>query len=226
MKYIIKRVIDLLLSIVALVILSPILIIIPIAIRLDSNGPALFKQKRLTKYGGVFTMYKFRTMIEDAENMGTGLFNYANDFRVTKIGKILRKTSLDELPQLFNVVLGDMSIVGPRPPVFYELGDYEDLNDDYKRRFTVLPGITGLAQVKGRNELSWDQKVKYDNDYIDLFNKYGVLVDLKIMLLTVINVFKMKDIYEIREASLKDKVQDEIDIKVSKDILDKAHQGK
>ena len=167
-------------------------------------------------------MYKFRTMIENAEQMGTGLFNYANDFRVTKIGKFLRKSSLDELPQLFNIIKNDMSIVGPRPPVSYELGNYDDLNDEYKKRFTVLPGITGLAQINGRNVLSWDEKVKYDNCYIDLFNRYGVLIDFKIIFMTVLNVFKMKDIYEVKDESMINASDEEIATSAAVAVQDQA----
>lgn len=210
MKYGLKRCMDLLFSIIAVIILSPVFVVIAAAIKIDTKGPVLFKQDRLTKDGRLFTMYKFRTMIENAEHMGTGLFNYADDFRVTKVGKVLRKSSLDELPQLFNIIKGDMSIVGPRPPVSYELGSYDDLNDEYKRRFTVLPGLTGLAQITGRNELPWDEKVKHDNRYIELFNKYGILIDIKVIFLTVVNVFKMKDIYEVKdEAGSKADVSDE-----------------
>lgn len=201
------------------------MLIIAIAIKLDSKGSALFKQERLTKNGKVFTMYKFRTMIENAEKMGTGLFNYANDFRVTRVGKFLRKSSLDELPQLFNILKGDMSIVGPRPPVTYELGKYEELSDEYKRRFTVLPGITGLAQISGRNELSWDEKVKYDNKYIDLFKKYGILIDLKIIILTIINVFKMKDIYEIKEEGTEGLSDEELAKRAAEKVVSKARSS-
>jgi len=217
--FIIKRCLDLLISSIALIILSPLLLIIAGAVKLESKGPALFKQGRLTKNGKVFTMYKFRTMIENAEHMGTGLFNYENDFRVTRVGHFLRRSSLDELPQLFNIIKGDMAIVGPRPPVSYELGDYVDLNDEYKRRFTVLAGITGLAQVSGRNELPWDDKVKYDNQYIDLFKKYGSLIDLKIVINTVLIVFKMKDIYEVKDESGSD---EEIALKAAEAVLVKA----
>lgn len=225
MKYGLKRCMDLLLSIIAVIILSPIFIVIAAAIKIDSKGPALFKQDRLTKDGRVFTMYKFRTMIENAEQMGTGLFNYTDDFRVTKLGKVLRKSSLDELPQLFNIIKGDMSIVGPRPPVSYELGNYEDLNDEYKRRFTVLPGLTGLAQITGRNELPWDEKVKLDNRYIELFNKYGILIDIKIIFLTIINVFKMKDIYELKDetAATADISDEELAARAAEAVIAKAH---
>ena len=118
-------------------------------------------------------------MCVGAEKQGTGLFSYDNDPRVTKVGAFLRKTSLDEIPQFFNVLLGDISVVGPRPCVTYELGDYDTLNKKYKKRFQVKGGITGLAQCKGRNENSWDEKVTFDGQYVDLFKSEGVWVDIK-----------------------------------------------
>jgi lipopolysaccharide/colanic/teichoic acid biosynthesis glycosyltransferase len=144
----------------------------------------------------VFKMYKFRTMLQGAERTGTGLFSYDDDPRVTRIGKYLRLTSLDELPQILNVIKGDMSIVGPRPPVTYELGDPSTFSEELKRGFTVKPGITGLAQVSGRNNLDWPQKIRYTNDYIRLYREYGVAIDLIILLRTVAAVFRMKNVIE------------------------------
>ena len=130
-------------------------------------------------------------MVENAETMGTGLFNYKDDHRVTRVGQFLRKTSLDELPQLFNILKGEMSFVGPRPPVTYELGNYNEFSDELKKRFIVKPGVTGFAQIKGRNELSWDEKIQYDLNYIESFYKWGILLDLKILITTVFVVFFM-----------------------------------
>ncbi len=195
----IKRAFDLILSMMALIVLIPVWIIIAIAIKCDSKGPVLFAQERRTKNGRIFKMYKFRSMVVNAEKMGAGLFNYENDPRVTRVGRILRNTSLDELPQLWNVAKGDLSLVGPRPCVSYELGDFDSLNKKYKKRFQVRGGITGLAQVKGRNENSWDEKVTLDNLYIDQFQKEGVWLDVKILAGTVLKVFKKQDIYEAKE---------------------------
>lgn len=194
-----KRCIDIVCCSFALIILLPFLLIIGIAIKIDSKGPVLFVQKRRTKNGCIFNMYKFRTMVVNAESMGAGLFNYKDDPRVTKVGRILRSTSMDELPQLWNVIKGDLSIVGPRPSVVYELGEFETLNKKYKKRFEFRGGITGLAQIEGRNENNWDEKVSFDNQYIDEFKKQGIWLDIKIILGTVIKVFKRQDIFEEKE---------------------------
>ncbi len=191
-----KRFFDILICAIALIVLTPVWIIVAIAIKCDSKGPVFFAQERRTKNGRIFKMYKFRSMVVNAESMGAGLFNYENDPRVTKVGRFLRNTSIDELPQLWNVVKGDLSIVGPRPCVKYELGDFETLNKKYKKRFEVRAGITGLAQVKGRNENSWEEKVEFDNKYIDDFKKQGLWLDIKILFLTVAKVFRKQDIYE------------------------------
>jgi lipopolysaccharide/colanic/teichoic acid biosynthesis glycosyltransferase len=193
---IIKRLFDIISSALLALFISPLWFIVAFFIQADSEGPVFFKQKRRTKDGKIFNMLKFRTMVQNAESIGTGLFNYENDPRVTKVGTFLRKTSIDELPQLFNIIKGDMSVVGPRPCVTYELGDFETLNRRYKKRFEMKAGLTGLAQVKGRNDISWDEKVGYDNQYIDDFRKYGILTDIKILFESVIKVFKKEDIYE------------------------------
>lgn len=192
----IKRAFDFISSLVAIVLLTPLWIILAIAIKIDSKGPVLFKQGRRTKDGRIFKMWKYRSMVVNAEKMGSGLFSYENDPRITKVGRFLRNTSLDELPQLFNVLMGDISIVGPRPCVTYELGDYDTLNKKYKKRFLVKGGITGLAQCKGRNENSWDEKVTLDNEYIDRFKKEGFWLDIKILWWTVTKVLEKSNINE------------------------------
>lgn len=191
-----KRTFDIVSCSVAVIVLTPLWIIVAIAIKMDSPGPVFFKQGRRTKDGRIFQMLKFRSMVVNAEKMGTGLFNYENDPRVTKVGRFLRNSSIDEFPQFFNVLKGDISVVGPRPCVSYELGDFDTLNRKYKKRFQVKGGITGLAQCKGRNENSWDEKVTYDNEYVDLFRKEGIWIDIKILWWSVIKVFKKADIYE------------------------------
>ena len=193
---VIKRLFDIVSSGILIILLTPVWIVIAIAIKCDSKGPILFKQGRRTKDGRVFQMYKFRSMVVNAEQMGAGLFNYENDPRVTKVGRKLRDSSLDELPQLFNIFKGDMSVIGPRPCVTYELGDFDTLNKKYKKRFGVKAGLTGLAQIKGRNDISWDEKVTYDNQYVDLFNKYGFLADIRIGIESVFKAFKHDKIYE------------------------------
>ena len=219
----IKRLLDIVLSLLALMILSPVFLILAIMVKLDSKGGVFFKQGRLGKNGVPFTMYKFRTMVENAEQMGTGLFNYAEDSRVTKVGRFLRDTSLDELPQLLNVLKGDMSLIGPRPPVTYELGDYDTLNARYKKRFTVKPGITGLAQVSGRNELPWDEKVDFDNLYIDLLKKQTILIDTKVFFKTIANVFAKKSIFEQK---IDENASDEESAEqAAAEVIRKAHEA-
>lgn len=192
----IKRLFDVFSSGLLILILTPMWIIVAIWIRTDSKGPVFFKQGRRTKNGRIFNMLKFRSMVVNAEQMDAGLFNYENDSRVTKVGRFLRNSSIDELPQLFNILKGDMSVVGPRPCVSYELGDFDTLNKRYRKRFKMKAGLTGLAQVKGRNNINWDEKVSYDNKYVDEFKRIGIVEDIKILFWSVAKVFKKKDIYE------------------------------
>lgn len=191
-----KRTFDLFSTIAAIIFLLPVWILFPIIIKIDSKGPVFFKQERRGKNGKIFRMFKFRSMYDQSEFSGSGLFSYKDDPRVTRFGKFLRKTSLDEIPQLFNIFIGQMSVVGPRPCVKYELGDFETLNKKYKKRFQMKPGLTGWAQAKGRNFISWDEKVSLDNEYIDLFKKQGVFIDLKVIFISLFSVFKKENIYE------------------------------
>jgi lipopolysaccharide/colanic/teichoic acid biosynthesis glycosyltransferase len=218
----VKRIGDIIISLFALLILSPVMIICAIKVKLDSEGPIIFRQDRLTKGGRVFKMLKFRSMINHAEKQGTGLFNYEDDPRVTRFGRFLRDHSLDELPQLFNILMGDMSLVGPRPCVVYELGDYDTLNKRFKKRFEVVAGLTGYAQIQGRNELEWDTKVDFDNQYIDLFRRWGVVLDLYIIARTFIGVFRHSNIYE-------NKIEENISNQLSAElaqakVIEMAHQ--
>lgn len=217
----IKRLFDIISSGILIVLLLPLWIILAVMVKADSPGPVFFKQGRRTKNGRVFSMLKFRSMVVNAESMGAGLFNYENDPRVTKVGRFLRNSSLDELPQLFNIFIGDMSVVGPRPCVTYELGDFETLNKRYKKRFEVKAGLTGLAQVKGRNDISWDEKVGYDNQYVEYYNRYGVLYDLGILLSSVMRVFKKDKIYENKADS--DMSDEEAAKRAEEEIIRLAH---
>ena len=197
-----KRLFDIFASAVAIVLLLPVWIIVGIWIKLDSKGTILFKQGRRTKDGRIFNMWKYRSMVENAENMGSGLFSYDDDPRITKVGAFIRKTSIDELPQLFNVLAGDISVVGPRPCVTYELGDFDTLNKKYKKRFQMKGGITGLAQCRGRNENSWEEKVTLDNEYIDRFKTEGFWLDMKIIWWTVAKVFQSANINETKREGM------------------------
>lgn len=181
-----KRTFDICVSAVFIILLTviPVLIIVPLTIKLTSKGPAVFTQTRIGKDKKPFVMYKFRTMItEQYDKDGNEIMS---EDRITKIGKLLRKTSLDELPQLFNVLNGTMSIIGPRPMLDYQaprcIGD-ENL------RFDVRPGLTGLAQVKGRNNIRWEERIQYDIEYVRTFS---FLLDIKILLRTVLLVFQRK----------------------------------
>lgn len=155
MYKIIKRGFDLFISLLALIVLSPILLIVAVWVKLDSKGPVIFKQQRLGVGGVPFNMYKFRSMCVGAEKQGTGVYSYKGDARITKVGRILRATSIDELPQLVNIIKGDMALIGPRPALTYHPWPYDQYDEHQKHMFDVRPGITGWAQVNGRKEVPW-----------------------------------------------------------------------
>ncbi len=173
-----KRAFDLLLALPTIIIFGPLMLIVAAAIRATSSGPALFKQRRIGQGCEEFTIYKFRSMQVDAPNLGPH-FTAAGDPRITKVGKFIRKTSIDELPQLINVIKGDMSIVGPRPDTPKQEADYSA--EDWKLRHTVKPGITGLAQATLRSSATPAERLAMDLSYV---KQPGTLKDLKVILLT------------------------------------------
>ena len=178
-KYI-KRLMDFILSLMAIVVLSPILLIVAILVRVKLGGPVLFKQERPGLNEKIFMMYKFRTMTDERDVDGELL---PDSVRLTKFGRVLRSTSLDELPELFNILKGDMSIVGPRPLLVQYLPLYSDIQ---KRRHAVRPGLSGLAQISGRNAISWEDKFSLDVEYADSVSFFG---DWNIIFLTIKKVF-------------------------------------
>ncbi len=186
----IKRFLDIFVAAIALMVLSPLLLILAVLVRATSKGPAIFKQKRIGKDGKVFEIYKFRSMCVGAESRGSGVYSGKGDARVTKIGKILRATSLDELPQFLNILKGDMSFVGPRPPLTYHPWDYSEYTPEQLRMFEVRPGITGWAQVNGRKDVEWHRRIELNVWYVD---HMSLGLDIKIMFLTVFKVLKNAD---------------------------------
>ncbi len=188
---------DFLGSLIGAIIISPLLIIITLLIKISSKGPVLFQQDRLGKDGKTFKIIKFRTMVVNAEEMGDGLLvKTEKDDRITKIGKLLRATSLDELPQLWNVFIGDMSLVGPRPPVPYHPYKYDEYTECQRKRFDMKPGMTGLTQVTARNSVPWNERIPVDIKYVENFN---VWLDIKILGKTVQKIFVKESVYPYSE---------------------------
>ncbi|MGB4369944.1 MAG: sugar transferase [Caldicoprobacterales bacterium] len=185
-KYI-KRILDFVLSLAGIILLSPVLLIIAILVRINLGSPIIFKQERPGLNGKIFTLYKFRTMTDEVDENGELL---DDELRLTKFGRLLRSTSLDELPELFNILRGDMSIVGPRPLLTEYLPYYKD---EEKLRHSVRPGLTGLAQIKGRNLLEWDKRFALDVEYVKNLNFF---MDLKIIIITIYKVLKRSDIVD------------------------------
>jgi O-antigen biosynthesis protein WbqP len=186
-----KRIIDFILSLIALIVLSPLFLAISLIIKSESEGPIFFKQKRVGKNKKYFKILKFRTMrIDTPKDTPTNLLKDADSY-ITKVGKFLRKTSLDELPQIINILKGEMSIIGPRPALWNQYDLIEE-RDKYNAN-SILPGLTGLAQVNGRDELQTEIKAKYDGKYTE---KLSLLLDIKIFFKTIINVIKSEGVVE------------------------------
>lgn len=186
----VKRFLDVTASFLGLVLLSPLLLAVSILIKIDSRGPVIFRQERIGRNGKVFEIYKFRSMCVGAEKTGSGVYSGKGDARVTRIGKILRATSIDELPQLLNILKGEMSFVGPRPPLTYHPWKYEEYTDFQKRMFEVRPGITGWAQVNGRKDVEWHKRIELNVWYVD---HMSLLLDIKIMFMTAFKVLTNAD---------------------------------
>ncbi|MDY0257252.1 sugar transferase [Gudongella oleilytica] len=190
-----KRPMDFILSLMAIIVLSPVLIIIGVLVRIKLGSPVLFKQKRPGLYEKIFTMYKFRTMTDEKDENGELL---PDSVRLTKFGRMLRSTSLDELPELFNILKGDMSIVGPRPLLERYLPYYADTE---RLRHTVRPGLSGLAQINGRNNLDWNSRLGLDIEYV---NYLTFILDIKIIISTIMKAVKKEGVNVVDQAPLKD----------------------
>lgn len=188
-----KRILDILISLLTTILLLPVFALIFIAIKLTSRGSAIFKQERVGKDGKPFVFYKFRTMKPDVDPFALSPES-SDDARLTRTGRFLRECSLDELPQLFNVLKGDMSIIGPRPLFSWQMAEW---NERQKKRLLVKPGLTGLAQISGRGELTQKEKLELDVKYVETA---GFFTDIKVILVTIVQVFGRKNIYEKRRS--------------------------
>lgn len=193
-KYI-KRFFDIVSSLLAIIILSPVLVITSILVRTKLGSPVLFKQERPGKDEKIFTLMKFRTMTDERDENGELL---PDEIRLTKFGKFLRSTSIDELPELFNILKGDMSVIGPRPLLVRYLPRY---NEHQHRRHEVRPGLSGWAQVNGRNTVTWEDKFNMDVEYVD---NYNLVMDIKILFMTVVNVLKHDGISSETSATMEE----------------------
>ncbi len=185
-----KRALDIALSLLILLVLGLPMLLLALWVKLDSPGPVIFKQQRIGKGGKVFCIYKFRSMCVGAEHTGSGVYSGKGDARVTRAGRFLRASSADELPQVINILKGDMSFIGPRPPLTYHPWSYEEYSEEQKRMFLVRPGITGWAQINGRKAVEWNHRIELNNWYVDHLD-FGL--DTKIFFSTILKVFRNED---------------------------------
>lgn len=189
-KYV-KEILDKTIAFIGIVCFWWVFLIVAIAIKIeDPKGPAIFKQERLGKHGKVYWMYKFRSMRVGAEHTGTGVYSDNRDTRVTKVGRIIRATSLDEIPQLWNILKGDVSLIGFRSPLTYHPWTWEEYTEEQRRMFELKPGITGWAQVNGRRTVEWNKRIEYNVWYAE---NVSFLLDLKILFMTVFKVLSSAD---------------------------------
>ena len=185
-----KRILDIVIALCGLIVTYIPMLVVAFLIKTDSEGPILYRQKRLGKDGKVFEMLKFRSMYVNSEFTGSGVYSNDSDIRVTKVGRFIRKTSIDELPQLLNVLKGDMSLIGPRPPLTYHPWPLEEYTDDQKRMFEVRPGITGWAQINGRKDVEWHKRIQLNVWYVDHVTFW---LDVKIFFITILKVLRNDD---------------------------------
>ena len=191
------------------------MIITAILIKIESKGPVLFKQKRIGKGGKTFNIYKFRSMCIGAEKIGSGVYSDDKDFRVTKVGKFIRASSIDELPQLFNILIGDMSLIGPRPPLEYHPWTYDKYTKEQLKMFNVRGGITGWAQINGRKDVEWIERIKLNVWYVE---NISFLLDVKIFFNTIFKVFKNADNLNTRK-TLNSPAQEQLGFTNSNNII-------
>ncbi len=205
-----KRLADIILSAFGTLILCLPMAVVALLIKLDSPGPVLFRQKRLGVGGKEFEILKFRSMKIDSEHTGSGVYSGKGDPRVTRIGRIIRATSIDELPQLFNILKGEMSFIGPRPPLTYHPWPIEQYTDEQRRMFEVRPGITGWAQINGRKCVEWNERIKMNVWYVD---HVSLWLDMKIFFLTIFKVFSNADNENVGATVKKDSAETPLDSK-------------
>ena len=194
----IQRIRDLLIVVIILPIIVPLFLLVVLFSLMFHKNNIFFCQKRLGLNQRKFTLYKFRSMIVNAQSKGSGLYSFGDDKRITPFGKVLRRTSLDELPQLLNVIKGEMSFVGPRPAVDGELDDERGMPPNVANRFKVMPGLTGWAQIHGRDNLSWQQKIVYDLEYVSFSPFRRLLIDIYIIIYTPVYLLNFNATYEKR----------------------------
>lgn len=204
-----KRAMDILFSLTGLLVLGVPMLIVALLIKLDSPGPVLFKQERLGLDGKVFQIWKFRSMYLNAEHTGSGVYSGKGDPRVTKLGRILRATSVDELPQFVNILRGDMSFIGPRPPLTYHPWPVDQYTPEQFRMFDIRPGITGWAQIHGRKCVEWHERIRMNVWYVD---HVSLMLDVKILFSTVFKVFSNADNENVGATVAKDEERDKTNV--------------